>query len=219
MSDPAHKVSVMVWFMHKIEYLVNVPCSLQKLFNTVLNLMLWAMAVEFKCGHEVWLRSSFHLPSCLGSTTHNLQGGITDVKKRKKLQNWLTNLKISSSSSTWRFWPVQTSTHACLTVSWSSVCLGKGLTVPIWAWYIEIVSSMMECVNSLKSAVRIQPWEPLLSTLICLETTIVSAEAVSGFSFSLWSAGWAGLREAWGMRAACTGAPWGKVSRVAGASW
>jgi hypothetical protein len=43
----------------------------------------------------------------------------------------------------------------------------------------------MERVNSSKLAVRIRPREPLPSILICLVTTVVSAEAVGGFSFRL----------------------------------
>jgi hypothetical protein len=41
------------------------------------------MAVEFGRGHEVRPRCGFHIPSCLGSMTHNLQVGITDVKHKE----------------------------------------------------------------------------------------------------------------------------------------
>jgi len=41
------------------------------------------MAVEFRCRHEVWPRCGFRIPSCLGSTTHHLQVGITDVKHKE----------------------------------------------------------------------------------------------------------------------------------------
>lgn len=41
----------------------------------------------------------------------------------------------------------------------------------------------MDRVNSLKSAVRTRPREPLPSTLILLVTTVVSLEVVGGLSF------------------------------------
>ena len=103
--------------------------------------------------------------------------------ENKKELDSLTNLNISSSSSTWRFQPVQTSNHACFTVSWPSVHSRKGSTLLIWAWYIAIISSMMDHVNSSKSAVQMQPWEPLPSTLIFLVTTVVSVEVVARVSF------------------------------------